>query len=173
VASKRRSKTKRADVRSLEPPRPGDLIHTESIPSDLEEKNPLIDRIVGVLLKEGFLGQEEDEMWTRLCLDEALVNAIRHGNKYDASKEVTVTVSASPAKWNVLIEDEGKGFKPTDVPDPEDPDSLLLEGGRGIVMMRSFMSRTTHYRNGAAVLLEKFQKRVRRRGRRRKAGKGA
>jgi anti-sigma regulatory factor (Ser/Thr protein kinase) len=69
-----------------------------------------------------------------------------------------VTVSASPAKWNVLITDEGNGFDELDVPDPDDPESLLLEGGRGILMMRSYFSRTTHYRGGSALLMEKFER---------------
>ena len=150
---------KRVALEVGEPPRLGKVIFRQVILSDLELKNPLIDELIGVLRGAGFLGADEDAQLARLYFDEALVNAIRHGNKYDPSKRVTVTVSATQAKWNVLIEDEGEGFREEDVPDPDDPESLLLEGGRGILIMRSYLSRVTHYRGGSALLMEKFERR--------------
>ena len=50
-------------------------------------------------------------------------------------------------------EDEGEGFKPSDVPDPDDPESLLLEHGRGIVLMKSIMDDVRYYRNGSCLVL--------------------
>ncbi len=150
---------KRVALEVGEPPRPGKAIFRKVISSDLELKNPLIDELIGALRGAGFLGADEDAQLARLYFDEALVNAIRHGNKYDPGKRVTVTVSATRAKWNVLIEDEGEGFREEDVPDPDDPESLLLEGGRGILIMRSYLSRVTHYRGGSALLMEKFERR--------------
>lgn len=152
-----------------EPPRPGKTLYHALLPSDLALKNALIEELMGALKGEGFLLDPNNDMRVRLCFDEALVNAIRHGNGCDRSRMVRVTASATAAKWNVLIEDEGEGFCEQDVPDPDDPASLLLESGRGLLIMSGFLSRCTHYCGGSALLMEKFEQRGREPAGRRKA----
>ncbi len=155
----RGKKKRRAVIEAGEPRCPGEVFYRNIILSDLEVKNGAIEELIAALRAEGFLADEHDALRAQLCFDESLVNAIKHGNGCDSSKRITVTASATAAKWNVLIEDEGNGFSERDVPDPDDPMSLLMEGGRGILIMRSFLSRLTHYRGGSALLMEKYQKR--------------
>lgn len=149
---------RRAHLESGEPRRPGKIVFRKIMPSELNGKNHVIEEMVAALKAVGFLADENNALRARLCFDEALVNAIRHGNGYDPAKQVTVTVSATRAKWNILVEDQGNGFRESDVPDPDDPASRLMEGGRGILILRSFLSRSTHFRGGSALLMEKYER---------------
>jgi serine/threonine-protein kinase RsbW len=71
------------------------------------------------------------------------VNAIKHGNKFDPDKKVTleftITPSSQPVQLSVLVRDQGRGFDPGQLPDPLAPENLLKESGRGIFFMRRFM----------------------------------
>jgi serine/threonine-protein kinase RsbW len=98
---------------------------------------------------------ERDVFSIRLAVEEALVNAIKHGNQFDTSKRVYVTCSLSPARLRVEIADEGQGFDPNSLPDPTDPENLDMPCGRGIMLMRSFMSRVEFNETGNRVVLEK------------------
>jgi serine/threonine-protein kinase RsbW len=72
-----------------------------------------------------------------------VINAIKHGNRHDRSKFVTVEFTTTPAvnpdKLVVSIRDEGEGFEPEALADPLAPENLLKSSGRGIFFMRSFM----------------------------------
>ncbi len=70
---------------------------------------------------------------------EAVNNAIQHGNREDAAKQVHIRVRAEARRMTFWVRDEGGGFSPTDVPDPLAPQNLLNPSGRGILMMREFM----------------------------------
>ncbi len=76
----------------------------------------------------------------RLALEEALSNAFRHGNKNDPAKVVTLHARIDRHSIEIVVEDEGDGFDPTAVPDPTRSENLEIPSGRGIVLMRSFMS---------------------------------
>ena len=76
----------------------------------------------------------------RLSLEEALVNAIKHGNGLDRSKNVHVRFTVNQDHLLVEIEDEGPGFRPEDVPDPTAPENLERPCGRGLLLMRSYMT---------------------------------
>lgn len=90
-----------------------------------------------------------------LAMEEALVNAIKHGNRGDASKQVHVDCRIGADLFWVRICDEGQGFDPEDVPDPTDEDRLDVPSGRGIMLMRSFMSRVEYVERGTCVVMEK------------------
>ena len=130
-----------------------ELLH-EVLVSDLELKNSVIDQIIHVLVRKGCI-VEVDEMGVRLCLDEALVNAIRHGNKRDPHKHVTVRLYSDGGMWAVEIEDEGDGFTSDDLPDPDDPESLYLEGGRGVLLINSYMDEVSYHRRGNVVVMKR------------------
>jgi len=82
---------------------------------------------------------EDDRHWVGLALREAVANAIRHGNREDGAKRVTVDARIAPCEVEVVVEDQGSGFEPEEVADPLAPENLLRVSGRGIFYMRRFM----------------------------------
>jgi serine/threonine-protein kinase RsbW len=74
-----------------------------------------------------------------LAVTEATTNAIIHGNKNNKLKMVRIAVYVEGNDITVKIKDEGKGFDPSIVPDPTDPENLLKDSGRGLYLMRVYM----------------------------------
>lgn len=99
--------------------------------------------------------EQHDIFSIQLAMEEALVNAIKHGNRMDAAKKVYVRCGMNSDLLRVEVEDEGEGFDPSQVPDPTDPDQIENPHGRGILLMRTFMSRVEYNETGNRVLLEK------------------
>ena len=100
-----------------------------------------------------------DVFGVHLAMEEALVNAIKHGNRLDANKHVRVSCRISPELVRIQIADEGDGFDPGGLPDPTDPRRLETPSGRGVLLMMSFMSRVQYNASGNCVVLEKEQSR--------------
>jgi serine/threonine-protein kinase RsbW len=86
-----------------------------------------------------------------LAAEEAIVNAIVHGNKLDPAKKVHVSCEVTPGLARICITDEGEGFDPSQAAD----DRLEMPGGRGVMLMKSFMTRIEYNAKGNSVLLEK------------------
>lgn len=84
---------------------------------------------------------EDDEVDLMISVMEAVNNAIQHGNREDATKQVHIRIEARPGKVVCWVRDEGAGFNPAKVPDPLSPGNLLNPSGRGILMMREFMDK--------------------------------
>jgi serine/threonine-protein kinase RsbW len=76
----------------------------------------------------------------RLALEEAMANAYKHGNKEDPDKTVTVEYRIDPERVVIRIEDEGAGFDPGTVPDPTVEENLEIPAGRGLMLIRAFMT---------------------------------
>lgn len=76
----------------------------------------------------------------RLAVEEALANAFKHGNKNDPSKTVTFRYAVADDSIEIDVTDQGEGFDPAAVPDPTEEENLEIPSGRGIVLIRSFMS---------------------------------
>lgn len=74
-----------------------------------------------------------------MAIREAVANAVKHGNKLDESKSVSVRLSVNGGTLEIEVADQGSGFSPEDVPDPTDTENLLKANGRGILFMRAFM----------------------------------
>ena len=74
-----------------------------------------------------------------LAVRESVANAIKHGNKFDGSKVVEVTLDQTSVGVEIKVRDYGSGFRPEENPDPTDRENLLKANGRGILFMRSFM----------------------------------
>ncbi|MBM4012018.1 MAG: ATP-binding protein [Planctomycetes bacterium] len=98
---------------------------------------------------------EADVFAIHLAVEEAITNAIVHGNMLDPDKKVRVSCEVSPDRVLVSIVDEGSGFDPASVPDCTADDRLEAPGGRGVMLMRSFMTRIAYNAKGNAVELEK------------------
>ena len=91
----------------------------------------------------------------RLALEEGLMNAINHGNKLDAKKTVQVEAKVSSKSTEICIEDQGKGFARTDVPDPCAEENLLKCSGRGILLMEAYMDKVDYSHGGRRVRMVK------------------
>jgi serine/threonine-protein kinase RsbW len=93
-----------------------------------------------VLREATHLGFDEDDLHKiGISLRECLVNAIVHGNRYNARKKVHLKVTRAPDRLTIVVGDEGDGFDPTAVPDPLAADNLLRGSGRGVMLMQAFM----------------------------------
>jgi serine/threonine-protein kinase RsbW len=93
-------------------------------------------------------GLDEDAVhWIGVAVRESVINAIKHGNREDARKLVTVEFTlapvSEPSELVVRVLDQGAGFDPQEVGDPLAPENLLKASGRGIFFMRSFMDDVT------------------------------
>jgi serine/threonine-protein kinase RsbW len=125
------------------------------IPSTMEAGQALQERILNVVeALEIYAGHAA--FGIRLALDEAIVNAIKHGNAFHPEKTVRVACLISDEIFRCEIEDQGTGFRLEDVPDPTDDENLERPCGRGIMLMRSFMSKIEYNETGNKVLLEKI-----------------
>jgi serine/threonine-protein kinase RsbW len=92
-----------------------------------------------------------------LAAEEAIVNAIVHGNRLDPAKKVQVSCHVDADRARIEIVDEGEGFDPAIVPDCTLEDRLDVPSGRGVMLMRSFMTRVEYNATGNAVVLEKVR----------------
>lgn len=125
----------------------------ETIASDTAKGREVQERIVGGMEAIGF--SPRDVFGVRLALEEALVNAIKHGNRMDPDKSVHVDWWLSEEHVRIEILDEGDGFDISDVPDPTDDENLDKPGGRGIMLMRSFMTLVEYNESGNLLTMEK------------------
>lgn len=123
------------------------------LPSDRGASRQVMD----VLLEQ--LGAHEwspsDIFAIHLAAEEAVVNAIVHGNRLDATKKVHVDCRVSRDLVRIEITDEGQGFDPASVPDCTLEDRLEAPSGRGVMLMRSFMTRISYNAKGNSVVMEK------------------
>lgn len=124
-----------------------------TIPSDTTRGHEVQERILGLLEAHRFGAR--DLFGVKLALEEAIVNAIKHGNGMDPSKSVYVNCQVSDVFCRIIIEDEGPGFDPQDVPDPTDDENLDKPSGRGLMLMKAFMTTVQYNERGNRVLLEK------------------
>jgi serine/threonine-protein kinase RsbW len=86
------------------------------------------------------LGLDEDmRHWIELSVNESAINAIQHGNQLDESKEIFIRIASDGNAIEVVVEDQGSGFELDEVPDPTDRENLLKPGGRGILIILSYM----------------------------------
>jgi len=111
--------------------------------------------VAGMMSTHGF--PEQDVFAVRLALEEALVNAVRHGNVDDPAKIVCIRYFVNDSKVTIRIRDEGSGFNPRAVPDPVAPENLERPSGRGVLLIRKFMSSVRYNRRGNAVTLVKVR----------------
>jgi serine/threonine-protein kinase RsbW len=126
---------------------------TVSIASETSLGREVQDRIISVLENRAY--SDRDVFGVRLALEEALVNAIKHGNGMDPAKQVQIDCRFDDDGVRIVIEDEGPGFDVHSVPDPTAEENLDKPGGRGIMLMRSFMSHIEYNDLGNRLVLEK------------------
>lgn len=111
------------------------------VQSNLGYKTPLVFRIIAVLQEHGYLTSYGYQM-AEVCFEEAIANAMVHGNKLEPDTQVRVIVFGNEKQFGVMVGDEGDGFGHDDLPEPNDPENLLRERGRGILIIEHYMDRT-------------------------------
>jgi serine/threonine-protein kinase RsbW len=108
-----------------------------TIASRLEEMET-VHQLVQEAVKEYKLSDDLAH-WIELTISESMINAIQHGNKADPAKKATLRISSTGETIEIIVEDQGGGFKLDKVADPTDSANLLKPSGRGILIIRSFM----------------------------------
>jgi serine/threonine-protein kinase RsbW len=121
------------------------------IPSVFVEGHHVQKRILDEVAKNHY--SEDATFAIRLSLDEALINAIKHGNKLDPNKKVIVEAKITPDHAEIVVEDEGPGFDRSSVPDPTCEENLERLHGRGILLMEAYMTEVEFTRGGRRVRL--------------------
>lgn len=123
------------------------------IPNDTTEAREVQERIIGLMEQNAWPMREC--FGVRLALEEAMVNAIKHGNRMQSDKQVFIACELTVDEITVVIEDQGEGFKPEEVPDPTDDENLENPGGRGIMLIRSFMNGVAYNDKGNRLTMIK------------------
>jgi serine/threonine-protein kinase RsbW len=124
------------------------------IASDFNAGYAIVERIMELVKHAAF--NARDVFGIRLSVDEAVTNAIKHGNQMRPDKKVRIDFQLDGCGVRIEIEDEGAGFRPEDVPDPTADENLERPGGRGLMLMREYMTRIEFSPKGNLVILEKF-----------------
>jgi serine/threonine-protein kinase RsbW len=127
------------------------------IPSDPAEARRVQDQIEQLLVQVCHC-QDHDLFSIKLALEEALVNAIKHGNQYDRAKSVEISYQIQPDRFEIHITDQGTGFDPEDVPDPTAVENLERPCGRGLMLMRHYMSEVHFNERGNSVRMAKVHR---------------
>ena len=91
-----------------------------------------------------------------MALEEALRNAMIHGNRNDSRKKVSVETELTDEYALITVEDEGTGFDPGGLPDPTHDDNLLKESGRGVYLIAHLMDEVNYINDGRKLIMKKF-----------------
>jgi serine/threonine-protein kinase RsbW len=129
--------------------------HESRLPSVFGAQQPFLGELLRELARHEW--SDHEIFGIHLAAEEALVNAIRHGNRSDRSKQVHVVCKLGPKRVLLEIADEGPGFNPAQVPDCTAEENMLRPSGRGILLMRNYMSRVEYIDGGNRVVLEKHR----------------
>jgi serine/threonine-protein kinase RsbW len=123
------------------------------IPSETAAGRRVLDEVLQQLAAQHWV--QHDIFGVHLAMEEALVNGIMHGNRLDPSKHLHVICRLAPNLVRIEIADEGAGFNPKTLPDPTCAERVQTPTGRGVMLMRAFMSRVEYNAAGNRVVLEK------------------
>jgi len=117
------------------------------------------EQVLSKLEAKGF--DKDDIFAVHLALEEAFLNAIKHGNKMDPAKEVRIEYSVSLDKVEISMTDEGKGFEPEAVADPRYGESLYKPGGRGLLLINSYMDTVRFNEQGNGLYMVRYKEKPR------------
>ena len=123
------------------------------LPSDLSLMNGVLEYLHERVSKLGLIKPERSNLF--IALDEAFVNAVKHGNKNDPQKLLRITAELSPKEACFTVEDEGEGFNVGDIPDPCDPANLFRTSGRGVLLIYNIMDEVEYNAQGNRVKMVK------------------
>ncbi len=122
-------------------------------PSAISLMHSILDYLMKRAAKVGVINPDSSNLF--VALDEAFVNAIKHGNKFDRDKIVRVSAEVSPKEARFTIEDEGEGFDVDSIPDPRDPENLFKTSGRGVLFIYNIMDEVKYNERGNRLTMIK------------------
>jgi serine/threonine-protein kinase RsbW len=131
-------------------------IVVKSRPSAVVE---VCEQVLSKLEPYGF--DQEDTFAVHLALEEAFLNAVKHGNKMDSSKEVKIECAVDFDKIEISLTDQGDGFEPCSVADPRYGEDLYKPGGRGLLLMNSYMDVVKFNETGNHLYMVRYKEKPR------------
>jgi serine/threonine-protein kinase RsbW len=123
------------------------------LPGVLSVMHVVLEYLLKRVDKVGVVKTEESNLF--VALDEAFVNAIKHGNKFDPTKNIRIAAEVSPSEARFTIEDEGEGFDVENIPDPLDPQNLFKPSGRGVLFIYNIMDEVKYNERGNRLTMVK------------------
>ena len=131
-----------------------------TIKLDIASRFDMLEMVQTVLARAAEMAGFDDDAahYLSVAVRESVINAIKHGNRGDENKRVTVILASQPGVLEVRVQDQGDGFDPAAVPDPLAEENLLKADGRGIFFMRQFMDEVSYSfppRGGTVVRMVK------------------
>jgi serine/threonine-protein kinase RsbW len=143
-------------LRCIDDPKLLPFVHEKidfELPSDIALMNGVLQYLLARVSRLGVIKPERSNLF--IALDEAFVNAVKHGNKSDPTKLVRITAELSPREACFTVEDEGEGFNVQEIPDPCDPANLFKTSGRGVLLMYNIMDEVEYNAQGNRVKMVK------------------
>lgn len=125
------------------------------IESESSAVGRVFEHLLGEAREHGF--GKDDLFAIHLALEEAIVNAIKHGNDNDPTQKIRIRYLINDEKFEVSIADSGKGFRPDEVPDPRLEENLYKPCGRGMLLMKSYMDTVEYNKAGNEVHMLKYK----------------
>lgn len=126
------------------------------LPSAISPMHVVLDYLMKRVEKLGVVSPEQSNLF--IALDEAFVNAVKHGNKFDEQKLVRISAEVSSKEARFTIEDEGEGFDVNNIPDPLDPANLFKTSGRGVLFIYNIMDEVKYNDRGNRLTMVKKSK---------------
>jgi serine/threonine-protein kinase RsbW len=123
------------------------------LPSAVSLMHIILDYLMKRVEKLGVYKPEQSNLY--IALDEAFVNAVKHGNKFDVTKQVRIIADISRTEARFTIQDEGEGFDVNAIPDPLDPANLFKPSGRGVLFIYNIMDEVKYNERGNCLTMVK------------------
>jgi serine/threonine-protein kinase RsbW len=123
------------------------------LPSDISLMNSVLHYLTARVARAGVINPNRSNLF--VALDEAFVNAVKHGNRHDMSKHVRITADLSAQEARFTVEDEGEGFNVQEIPDPCDPENLFKSSGRGVMLIYNIMDEVQYNDRGNRLTMVK------------------
>jgi len=120
-----------------------------TLPSEFKYREQVLDYVNQRMIALGLVAVHDTE--AVVALDEAIVNAIKHGNKCDPCKAIHVVAEFTEDGARFIVSDEGNGFKPDQLPDPTTQCRLLEPNGRGVFLINRLMDEVSYNQTGNQV----------------------
>lgn len=134
---------------------PSDIVWEieKQIASNVDQASAVVRELVQQLKQNAW--PEKDAFGIHMAAEEALMNAVKHGNELDESKKVDVIIRLTNDHFYARIADEGEGFDPDDVPDPCEDCNIDKTSGRGVSLIRKFVDSVWYNESGNVIEFEK------------------
>jgi len=125
-----------------------------TIPGTVDSIPRVVDEIMNEVRTMDCAAGSEFEI--EVAVSEALANAVVHGCRHDAAKEITITVECDPEQGIlIIVRDPGEGFDPACIPNPVDGEQVFASHGRGVFLINQLMDEVHHARGGTEIWMRK------------------